>query len=111
MSALTIQETQAIAELAEVLYNFLPGSTFAPTGVKTDFGTVAQSVDLGHLWLGGSKQPAIEALLEGTLQTRRDKFCTLMIRIVQEGIKYRNRKKKPITKEASEKPNYSKDIL
>lgn len=105
MSALTIQETQAIAKLAEVLFNFLPGSTFAPTGVKTDFGTVAQSVGLGHLWLGGSKRPAIEALLEGTLQTERDKFCTLMIRIVQEGIKYRNRKRKPIAKEEIQKIN------
>jgi hypothetical protein len=105
MSALTIQETQAISKLAEVLYNFLPGSTFAPTGVKTDFGTVAQSIGLGHLWPAGSKQPAIEALLEGTLQTKRDKFCDLMVRIVQEGIKYRNRKKRPITKEEIQKVN------
>jgi hypothetical protein len=105
VSSLTIQETQAIAKLAGVLYNFIPGSTFAPTGVKIDFGTVAHSVGLGHLWLGGSKQPAIEALLEGTLQTKRDKFCDLMIRIVQEGIKYRNRKKQPITKEEIQKIN------
>ena len=100
-----MQETQAITELAGVLYNFLPGSTFAPTGVKTDFGTVAQSIGLGHLWFGGSKQPAIEALLEGTLQTKRDMFCALMIRIVQAGIKYRNRKKNPITKEEIQKIN------
>jgi len=106
VSALTIQETQAISELAEVLYSFLPGSTFAPTGVKIDFGTVAQAIGVGHLWHGGSKQPAIEALLEGTLQTKRDKFCTLMIRIVQEGLKYRNRKKKPITKEEIQKINH-----
>jgi len=105
MSVFTIQETQAVAELAEVLYSFLPGSTFAPTGVKTTFGTVAQSVDLGHLWVGGSKQPAIEALLEGTLKTKRDKFCNLMIRIVQEGIKYRNHKRKPITKEEVQRIN------
>jgi len=105
MSALTIPETQAISELAAVLYNFLPGSTFAPTGVKIDFGTVAQSLGLGHLWPGGSKLPAIEALLEGTLQTKKDKFCILIIRIVQEGIKYRNRKKDPITKEEIQKIN------
>ncbi len=105
MSGLTLQETQAIAELASALYSFLPGSTFAPTGVKIDFGTVAQSVGVGHLWLGGSKKPAIEALLEGVLQTSRDKFCPLMIRIVSEGLKYRNRKKKPVTREEIKKIN------
>lgn len=97
MAGLTLQETQAISELASVLYSFLPGSTFAPTGVKIDFGTVAQTVGVGHLWLGGSKKPAIEALLEGVLQTSRDKFCPLMIRIVSEGLKYRNRKNNPVT--------------
>ena len=99
MARLTLQETQAIAELASKLYNFLPGSTFAPTGIRVDFGTVAESVGVGHLWPGGSKQPAIEALLEGVLQTRRDRFCPLIIRIVAEGIRYRRRKKKQVTQE------------
>ena len=105
MSGLTLQEIQAIAELASELYSFLPGSTFAPTGIKTDFGTVAQSVGVGHLWAGGSKKPAIEALLEGVLQTSRDKFCPLMIRIVQEGLKYRRRKEKPVTQEEIKRIN------
>lgn len=96
---LTLQQTQVIAVLASELYSFLPGSTFAPKGIKIDFGTVAQSVGVGHLWLGGSKQPAIEALFEGVLQTKRDRFCPLMIKIVAEGIKYRKRKKKPVTQE------------
>jgi len=105
VSGLTLQETQAIAELASALYTFLPGSTFAPTGIKTDFGTVAQAVGLGHLWRGGSKKPAIEALLEGVLQTRRDKFCPLMIRIIQEGLKYRSRKGNPVTQEEIKRIN------
>jgi hypothetical protein len=105
MTGLTVQETQAISELAGMLYNFLPGSTFAPTGIKIDFGTVSQSVGLGNLWPGGSKRPAIEALLEGTLQTKRDRFCDLIIRIVQEGIKYRNRNRKPISKEEIQQIN------
>lgn len=105
MSGLKLHETQAIAELASALYSFLPGSTFAPTGIKIDFGTVAQSVGVGHLWPGGSKKPAIEALLEGVLQTSRDRFCPLMIRIVQEGLKYRKRKEKPVTQEEIKRIN------
>ena len=99
MSQLTIQETQAVAEMAAELYDYLPGTSHPMAKIKIDFGTVAQSVGLGDFWAGGSKQPAIEALLEATLQIRRDKFCFLLVRIVQEGLKYRTRKGNPITQE------------
>lgn len=99
MPQLTIQETQAVAEIAAELYDFLPGTSHPMAKIKNDFGTIAQSIGLRDFWVGGSKQPAIEVLLESTLQMRRDKFCFLMIRIVQEGLKYRSRNGKPITKE------------
>ena len=99
MTQLTPQETQAVAEIAADIYDFIPGTSHPMTRIKIDFGTVAKSVDLGDFWLGGSKQPAIEALLEATLQRRRDKFCSLMVNIVQEGLKYRTRKGNPITQE------------
>src|SRR6058998_383445 len=99
MMNLTPQETQAVDELAAAIHDFLPGTAHPMTRVKIDYGTVATSVGVGNLWPGGSKQPAIEALIEATLQTRRDKFCPLMIRIVQEGLKYRNKKGGPITQE------------
>jgi hypothetical protein len=73
--------------------------------IKIDFGSVAKAVGIGNLWPGGSKQPAIQALLEGTLQSHRDKFCVLMQRIVQEGLKYRHKKGEPITREEIEKLN------
>ena len=73
--------------------------------VKIDFGSVSQSVGLGPFWPGGSKQPAIETLLEKTLELRRDKFCPLMVKIVQEGLKYRQRSGKPITQEELHKLN------
>ena len=91
MTNLTPQETQAVAELAAMLYTYLPGTAHPMSRVKIDFGSVAAAVGVGDLWPGGSKQPAIEALLEATLQVRRSKFCSLMVRIVQEGIKYRNK--------------------
>lgn len=99
MPALKPQETQAVAELAQALYSFLPGKAHPYSKPKMDFGIVASSVGIGPLWSGGSKQPAIENLLESTLQARRDRFCPLMIRIVQEGLKYRRRKNEPITQE------------
>ena len=73
--------------------------------VKIDFGSVAKAAGVGNLWPGGSKQPAIQVLLEGTLQSHRDKFCALMQRIVQEGLKYRHKKGDPITREEIEKLN------
>lgn len=105
MANLTPQETQAIAELAAMLYTYLPGTAHPMSRVKIDFGSVAAVVGVGDLWPGGSKQPAIEALLEATLQVRRNKFCSLMVRIVQEGIKYRNKQGSPITQEEITKLN------
>ena len=99
MPQLTPQETQVVAKMAADLYDFLPGTSHPMSRIKTDFGTVAQSVGLGDFWLGGSKQPAIEALLEATLLRRRDKFCSLLVNIVQQGLKYRTRNGKPITQE------------
>jgi hypothetical protein len=38
---------------------------------------VAKDVGLGDFWPGGSKQPAINALLQNTLEYKREKFCRL----------------------------------
>ena len=105
MSELTLREIQAITELAEALYSFLPASAYPYSKPKIDFGTVAIDVGIGNLWPGGSKLPAIQTFLEATLRTRRDKFCTLMIRITKEGLKYRNRKGIPITQEEMNRLN------
>ena len=99
MPELTLKEIQAITELAEELYSFLPASAYPYSKPKVDFGTVAMDVGIGNLWPGGSKLPAIQTLLEGTLRTRSDRFCPLMIRITEEGLKYRNKKGTPITQE------------
>jgi hypothetical protein len=99
MQELTLQEIQAITELAEALYSFLPASAYPYSKPKIDFGTVARDVGIENLWPGGSKLPAIQTLLEATLRTRRDRFCPLMIRITKEALKYRNKKGIPITQE------------
>ena len=99
MSKLPLKEIQAITELAESLYSFIPANAHPYSKPKVDFGTVARDVGIGDLWTGGSKRPAIQTLLEATLETRRDRFCPLMIRITQEGLKYRIRNGNPITQE------------
>ena len=105
MPELSLQETQAVTELAEALYSFLPASAYPYSKPKIDFGTVARDVGIGDLWPGGSKRPAIQTLLEATLQTRRDRFCPLMIRVTKEGLKYRNKKDNPITQEEMNRLN------
>ena len=105
MPELTLQEIQAITELADALYSFLPANAYPYSNPKIDFGTVARDAGIVNLWPGGSKLPAIQTLFEATLRTRRDKFCPLMIRIAKEGLKYRNKKGIPITQEEMDKLN------
>lgn len=82
--------------MAQILYSFLPGS--GATGWKghVTFATVAQSAGVASFWTGGSKEPAIARLLELTLQHRRDCFEPLILGIVKEGLKYRQKNGKPI---------------
>ena len=105
MPELSLRETQAISELAKALYSLIPATAHPYSKPKIDFGTVAKDVGIGNLWQGGNKLPAIQALLEKTLRTRRDKFCTLLIHIVREGLKYRNNKGVPITQEEMNRLN------
>jgi len=101
--ALSLIEAQAVADLAQFIYDFLPGTPLGDTSVS--FPGVAQSVGLSGLWQGGSKLPAIRALLESTLDQRRDRFCPLMIGVVQKGIAYRSKKKNPLRSDEVKKLN------
>lgn len=105
MPELTLQETQAVTELAEAIYSFLPASAHPYSKPRVDFSTVAKDIGIENLWPGGSKLPAIQTLLEATLRTRRDRFCPLMICITKEALKYRNKKGNPITQEEMNKLN------
>lgn len=106
MPRLNMQETQAVAELAKSIYNFLPGKAHPYSRIKTDFGTVSTEVGLGHLWPGGSKLPAIQSLLEATLRTEKAKFRPLLVHIVREGLKYRSRKGNSIKQEEIKRINF-----
>jgi hypothetical protein len=95
---LSLTETQTISEMADFLYGFLPGNPHPFANQSISFAGIASDLELERFWTGGSKRPAIAALLEGTLSQARDKFCPLMIQIVTRGIKYKG-KSNPITRE------------
>jgi hypothetical protein len=94
--SISLTETQAITELASFLYDFLPGTPFGDATVS--FPGAAHAVGLDAFWQGGSKLPAVRALLERILDSRRDRFCPLMIAIVQKAIAYRSKKGNPLTR-------------
>ena len=97
--SLTLAESQAINEIAQLLYNFLPGQPHPFADQSISFPGVAHRLGLSRYWRGGSKLSAISTLLEITLEAHRELFCDLILEIVRTGIKYRNSKKNPVTRE------------
>jgi hypothetical protein len=97
--SITLIETQAISEIAELLYGFLPGSPHPYAAPTISFPGVASGLGLSKYWVGGSKKPAIIQLLRATLEYRREKFCTLIVEIVRAAIAYRSNKSEPITRD------------
>lgn len=105
MASLNLKRTQAVANLADHLRDYLPGS--APPYAKTyTFADAARQHGVGHFWLGGSKLPALTQLLENVLAEYPQRFCPLVLTIVREGIKYRKRKGNPLTVEDIEELNH-----
>jgi hypothetical protein len=95
----SLKESQAITEIADVLYSFLPGSPHPYAAPAISFPGVAHKLGLSSYWIGGSKKPAIIQLLQATLDNKRDLFCNLILEIVRVGMAYRNNKKEPVTRD------------
>ena len=95
----SLKETQAISEIAELLYSFLPGSPHPFAAATISFPGVANKLGLSKYWVGGSKKPAIIQLLQATLDYRRDQFCNLIVEIVRTGMAYRSNKGEPVTRD------------
>ena len=103
--ALTLKETRAVSGLADVLYEFLPGSGHRVWKGHINFGTIANKVGVGEFWTSGSKKPAINALLCQTLEHRRNLFQSLIIEIIRSGIQYREKQGQPISRADVERLN------
>ncbi len=101
----SLKETQAISEMAEILYRFLPGKPHPYAAADISFPGVAGNLGLSKFWIGGSKKPAIIQLLQATLDYRRDQFCNLIVEIIKMGIAYLSNKGDPVTREEIVKLN------
>jgi len=101
---LSLKQSQALTELADCLYPFLPGKPHPYANQNLSFPGVAQKLGLEKHWPGGSKGPAIAGLLTATLESERGRFCPLILSIVQNGMSYRMNKE-PATREEIEDLN------
>ena len=99
------KHSKAITELAQAFYDFLPGSGHARWTNHTTFASVASKCDISAFWPGGSKTPAIITLLSKTYDLAPSKFELLILSIINEGISYRDKNKKSVSREEIEKIN------
>src|SRR5579872_2022295 len=99
---LSLADKQVINGLSDVFYNFLPASF----NNNTSFPIAAQRADVSDCWeLTGSKGPAVTQLLTKAFESRRSRFCPLIIQIVELGTAYRTRKGNPITRREIDRVN------
>jgi len=96
---LSLKESQVLDDLAQLLYDFLPGNPHPFADQSVSFQGVANQLGLADSWRGGSKGPAISTLLKSTLDHRRHRFCDLILEVVQRGMGYRSSKGNPLMRE------------
>lgn len=97
--SLTPKDIQVTGELANVLYDFLPGKPHPYADSRISFSGVATQLGLASYWIAGSKRPAITQLLIQTLDHKKGQFCPLILALTQAALTYRNGKGHPITRE------------
>jgi len=98
---MSFREAQAVEDLADLLYDFLPGSG----NTRTAFPLAAAQAGVGDLWIPGSKRPAIVQLLTATLEQRRALFTKLIVAIVRQAMTYRRGKGNPLSREEIDRLN------
>ena len=99
MTHLSLKESRAVTDLAQFLYDFLPGSGYSKWKGHVSFKTVAVKVGISDFWQSGSKLPMINALLQQTLEHRRHLFEPLILEIIRAGIIYREKQGNPLRPE------------
>lgn len=100
---LPFREAQSVEDLADLLYEFLPGSG----NMKTAFPLAASEAGVGEFWIHGSKRPAIVQLLSAALEHRRHRFTALMLAIVRQSMTWRRGKGNPLTRSEIDRLNTS----
>jgi len=105
MAQLKLHETQAISELAGLLYGYLPASAHPLARGTFTLADAAERHGLLKFWVGGSKLPALTNLLEDTWGHEPARFEPLLLTVVQGGIKYRAKGGDPVTRGEIERMN------
>lgn len=103
--SLSLKESRAVAAMAKLLYDFLPGSGDPSWKGHVSYKTVAEKVGVVDFWQPGSKEPMITALLQRTLEHRRGHFEKLILEIVRAGLQYREKKGRPVQPKEIEQLN------
>lgn len=75
--SLSMKEATAISAIADLLYEFLPGSGNS----RPAFPLAANGVAVGDFWQQGSKLPSLVQLLSVTLEHRRNRFALSSMRL------------------------------
>lgn len=99
---LSLKQSQAIDEIANYVYDFLPGKPHPYADQAISFQGIASDLGLHAYWPGGSKLPSVTELLSATLEHRSEHFPNLLVEMVRRGIRYRSGKGNPITREEIE---------
>ena len=99
---MTLLQSQAIDKLVIELVDWLPGST---AWNSFTFADAAQMNQVGDYWPGGSKKRALTELLQRTYEHRRDRFCPLVLTIVQRGMSNRQQHGSPVRRSEIEHLN------
>ena len=89
---ISLPEKIALNKMSALLYDFLPGQAHPFADQSISFAGIANDLQLQNFWIGGSKKPAILALLENTYCLRKERFSRLIVEIVNRAINYREGK-------------------
>ncbi|MCY3877557.1 MAG: hypothetical protein OXF74_00065 [Rhodobacteraceae bacterium] len=87
-------EEQCVEDLADLLYEFPPGSGNSWTAFPLD----TAQVQTKNLRIGGCKRPTAVHLLSSTLNHRRHKFAPLVLAIARQSMTWERGKGNPLTR-------------
>jgi hypothetical protein len=99
--AISIKDSQALADLADILYDFLPGSG----NPRLAFPIAAAQAGVEKYWVSGSKRPAITHLLEQTYSFEKRSFCPLIEAVLRQSLTWRRGKCEPLRRDEIEALN------
>jgi hypothetical protein len=102
---LQFKERNAVAAMAEVLAEMLPYSGAYEHRGQVTYRSIASGLGIGNYWVKMSKRPGIATMLERILEYRREIFEGFILKSVSEGLKYRQKEQRPITRREIEALN------